>query len=188
MKNRLSLSIWLVISFLMVFMSSCQKENYDVSNTTTEEIEPEVNYTGDDNVFSFTLTKITPNNSNTSGGNAVENNITKEVLNNGEIKWKLFSSITDGITVTNEITFITPNTDAGIYPIEELHFLKTDDTGAILDEHTWTNADMPNATITVSGLADTPGIVSGNTQDIEIIISPTLKYYYSATFSEVPIN
>ena len=191
MKNILSLSIWLVVSFLMVSMSSCQKENYDVSNTTTEEIEPEVNYTGDDNAFSFGLSKFDGTSSYIQGGSSNLNNITKETLSNGEIKWKIFSSVTDGITVINEITFITPTTDAGSYPIEELHFLKTDNTGAILEEHTWANADIGFGNIIVSSLDDTPGIVSGETTDVYIPISPTpnlLDYYYNATFSEVPIN
>lgn len=178
-------------ALLMLLMVSCQKENYDVSDTTTEEFTPEPNYTGDDNTFSFALTTLDSGSSSTSGGSSVENSITKEILPNGEIKWKLFSSITDGITVTNEITFITPNTDAGDYPIEEFHFKKVDDTGTTLEEHLWTSADIsPGGLITVSGLTDTPGIVSGTLENgFLVIITPDLlEYTYSAVFSEVPIN
>lgn len=189
MKNKLSLSFWIIASFIITFSTSCKKENYDNSTTTSEEIIPEPNYTGDDNSFSFALTKLINNTTSTQGGLSFINNITKEVLSNGEIRWKLFSTITDGVTVTNEITFVTPNTDAGTYPIEELYFLNTDATGTIINEYTWVNADMTNGVITVSGLTDTPGIVSGNIEDLEVIITPdSLEYRYGVTFSEVPIN
>ncbi|MFK7775253.1 MAG: hypothetical protein AB8F94_24150 [Saprospiraceae bacterium] len=188
MKNKFKLSLIILCALFMMLMVSCQKENYDLSETTNEEITPEANYTGDDNLFSFALTTIIPNSSSTSGGSSVENNITKEVLANGEIKWKLFSSVTDGITVTNEITFITSNTDAGTYPIEEFHFIKLDDTGTTLEEYLWTSADLTGE-IMVSGLEDSPGIVSGKTIDVSVIEIPgTLEYVYGANFSEIPIN
>ncbi len=191
MKNKISLSTYIVISFLMVFMFSCQKENYDVSDTTQGEFDPEVNYTGDDNTFSFALSKFDGSSNNIQGGSSNLNNITKEVLSNGEIKWKLFSTVTDGFTVINEITFITSNTDAGDYPIEEFHYTKIDDTGTTLEEHLWTSAEIsPGALITVSALTDTPGIVSGSLGDgFDVIITPDLlEYHYGANFSEVPID
>ena len=181
--------MYLVLSFLMVFMFSCQKDNYDVSETTTEEFTPEPNYTGADNLFSFALSKTISGGTSTTGGSGIENLITKEVLANGEIKWQLLSSITDGITITNEITFFTPNTDAGTFPIEELHFRRTDDTGSIIEDYTWTEEHIQGGEIIVSDLSDAPGIVSGETTDVIIIMTPdSLEFVYGANFSEIPIN
>lgn len=175
----------------MLLMVSCQKENHDISETAKEEITPEANYTGDDNTFNFTKGKWDhPSFSylELTGGTSLENQITKENLTNGDIRWTVISTITDGITVTNEISFVTPNTDAGTYQIEEIHY-KSEDGSGIIEEHTWVTSEISNGVITVSALDDAPGIVSGNTGDVQIIIIPdSVEYHYYADWSEVPIN
>lgn len=190
MKNTFKLSFLMIPTLIMFLMVSCQKENFDNSKTTVGEFEPEANYTGADNLFGFTLQTIDHNTSTTIsvvGGSSIGNSMTKEILSNGEIRWTVLSTFTDGITVTNEISFITPDTSAGVYPIEKIHY-KSEDTAGMVDEYIWTEADISSGGITVSGLGTHPGIVSGNTGDVLIENNPDTSYFYIASWSEVPIN
>ena len=179
--------MWMIASLLLIFVASCKKENYDDSKTTLEEIES-LQTGGTIECGFFTSIENSPSTL-TSGGASTMNSLTKEVLSNGEFQWKLFSTITDGASATNEITFITPTLDAGTYPIEAISYHLTDEEGVVIEEHNWVKAQMPTGRIVVSSLEDSPGVVTGNTGEFRINVVPdSLEHVYYCFFTEVPIN
>jgi len=190
MENKLNWLFIVLFATALFSISSCQKNNFDNTESTTEEIEPEIEYTGTDNEFYFTLGYTHMDSTTVLGGSTLNtNSIEKEELAGGGFRWTLESFITDGITVTNRITFVTPNADAGVYPIESIYFSREDDAGNIFDERFWEEDEIENNGITVSDLGDSPGIVSGSTGDVLLDgVDVEGEFWYGAGFSEVPIN
>ncbi len=177
MKNSIYLCLATLFS-LSVLTTSCTKENIDTSITTKGTFEPSTNIVDITNGFYFTLSKVYPNNLDVKGGSSeLGTNISKEVVGN-QLKWTLYSSFWDGITVENSVVFFTNNTDAGTYPVSEYKLAY----GSGLIE--WLAPEM-NGTITVSDLS-TVGDIANGTVFIEKIDADT-TYTFNASFDEVII-
>lgn len=183
--NKLNLAIWIALASIFILLSSCGKDNYDISDSTEEEFEPETEYLGEDNYYGFSFTVMSPGGTSTQGGIAVDNKI--ELIDSDLLKWKITSTVQDGdYMVLAETTFFTPSTDGGIFPLEELHLLFQDGS-TVAGDYTWGASEL-DGNIEISSLDGTPEFVSGAIGVSMNGPATETNYQYVVEFSKIPID
>ncbi len=161
---------------LGIFMTSCEKENFDNSTIDNEDFNADTIIYDVVNQFSFALSKSFDNQLNVIGGSAgFGTNLLGEAIGN-QTKWTLEATVEDGVVITQTVVFYTENEDPGTYELAEYHLDHSDDNNLDL-----VGPDMSMGDITVTSLSDS--IVSGNIIFERLV--PDTTYSYSATLIDV---